>query len=104
MGNDNNAFSDIWDKMNVERRIEQSEREIRYASRRAEKLAAREKVEETAIKLCGVIEAALGKEHSPNDLAALAAALSGAATAMQVAENYAESMPIYGSGIGYCAV
>lgn len=104
MANDNNVFSDIWDKMNVERRIEQSEREIRYASRRAEKLAAREKVEGAAIKLCGAIESALEEEHSPNDLAALAAALSGAVTVMHMAENYAESMPIYGSGIGYCAV
>lgn len=104
MGNDNSDFTDIWEKMNEVRRLEQSEREIRYTSRRSEKLDMRRKVEKTAIKLCGAIEAALEEEHSPNDLAALAAALGGAVTAMHMAENYAESMPMYGSGIGYCAV
>lgn len=104
MANDNNAFSDIWDKMNEARRLEQTEREIRYASRRSEKIAVREKVEGAAIKLCGAIEAALEKEHSPNDIAALAAALGGVAAAMHAAESYAESMPMYSGGIGYCAV
>lgn len=103
MGNDNNAFSDIWGKMNEDRKLEQTEREIRCA-RRSEKLAVRGRVEGTAIKLCDAIETELEKEHSPNDLAALAAALGGAVTAMHMAENYAESMPMYGSGISYCAV
>lgn len=105
MSNDNSAFSDIWGKMNEERRLEQTEREIRYASRRSEKLAIRRRVEESALKLCGVIDAALEEEHTPNDLAALAAALCSATTAMQVAENYAESMPFYSGGVGgLCAV
>lgn len=93
MANDNNnAFSDIWGKMNEAQRINREEREIRYASRRSEKIAVREKVEGTAIKLCGAIEAALDEERGPNDIAALAAALSGMAAAMHAAESYAESI------------
>lgn len=104
--NSGNGFGEIWDKMNEERRIEQAEREMRYAERKNAKIKSRETIERTAEKLCAVIETALEKEQSPNDLAALAAALSGVAAALHAAENYAESMPIYGigSGIGYCAV
>lgn len=104
--NSGNGFSEIWDKMNEERRIEQSEREIRYAGRRNAKIKSREAVERTAEKLCTAIETALEKEQSPNDLAALAAAPSGVATAMHAAESYAESIPMYGIGScsGFCAV
>lgn len=52
--------------------------------------------------VCGVIDAALEKEHAADDLAALAAALCSVTTAMQVAENYAESMPLHVYD-GFCA-
>lgn len=106
MGNNNEAgFEEIWNKLNEDRRIEQSEREIRYVERRNAKIKSREAIERTAGKLCAAIDTALEKEQTPSELAALAAAVGSIAMAIHAAENYAESMPMYGSGFGgFCAV
>lgn len=102
MGNDNNSVFDILNQLNGVRQTEQLEREIRYASRKNAKGKNRQNIEQIAEKLCTAIAHELEEEHTPNDLATLAAALSGAATALQIAENYAESMPIHGYD-GFCA-
>lgn len=102
MSNDSSSVSDILSKINDERRAEQLEREIRYASRKGIKIKNRQNIEQTAEKLCAAITQALEEERSPSELAILAAALGSAATAMQMAETYAESMPIHGYD-GFCA-
>lgn len=102
MSNDNNSVSDILNKINDERQAAQLEREIRYASRKGVKVKNRQNIEQIAEKLCAEITHALEEERTPSELAALAAALGGAVTAMQIAETYAESMPLHGYD-GFCA-
>lgn len=106
MGNKNNdGIASIFEKIDEAHKVDAIERMARYAGRKAEKCAAREKFEDTAIKLRGAVDAALETEHSPEELAALAAALLNAAMAMHSAEIYAEFAPMDAGALGIsCAV
>lgn len=105
MDNENNVsniWSEIFGKQAEERRLQESEREIRYAERRKDKYAHRQRIEQAAAKICAMIEVEAEKpEHSPNDIALLAAALNHVTTAVHATENYAESMPYTSLSIGY---
>lgn len=104
MSNDNSNF-DYGDLARMlreseeERKIAQAEAQIRYQERKNQKEAHRRKVEEAAMKICDMIAAA-PEPQKPEEITALAAALSHAATAMHAAENYAESRPYYGYAPG----
>lgn len=101
MSNSNDGydfFRQYMEKENEERRIQQEENQIRYASRRAEKMKYRCQIEEAAGKICDMInaEAEKGAEsRKPEGITALAAALAHASMALQTAEGYAESRPFY---------
>lgn len=91
-------------KMEEERKIQQAEMEIRYLGRKKQKEEYRERIENAALKICDMIEAA-PEAQRPEEITALAAALSHAATAMHAAENYAESRPYFGASLGgFCTV
>lgn len=104
MSSSNNAydfFKKYMEQENEERKLREEENQIRYASRRAEKIAYRRRIEEAAGKICDmvIVEAAKGPENrKPEEIAALAAALNHATVAMNAAENYAESRPYYSVG------
>lgn len=106
MGSNDLNFSDTFAKMEEERKIAQAELEFHYADRRKEKLEKRAMIERTAERICAAVNGALDKENSPDELAALSAALCSAATALQITENYAESMPItnYRSSLACCSL
>lgn len=105
----NNNDSDFgfaaWDPRSIlnefheENRIRQQEAQTRYQDRKNQKEAHRRKVEDAALKICDMIAAA-PEPQRPEEIAALAAALSHTATAMHAAENYAESRPYYGYALG----
>ena len=95
---------DILAKIDEERRIQEQERQIRYAQRKQQKQEHRRAFESAAMKICAAVEKATegGTDQiDPEELVKLAAALSHAGTAMQAMETYAEYMP-YGGG--FCAV
>ena len=87
-----------------ERRLQAEEFQIRYEERKRQKREHRRMIESTAVNICKAVEKAAEKadELPPEDLATLAAALNGAAMAMQTAEQYAEFTPYYSGG--FCAV
>lgn len=104
MSNDNFNFSHdevvrMLRESEEERKLAQQEAQIRYQERKDQKEAHRRKVEDAALKICDMIVAAPELQR-PEEIAALAAALSHAATAMHAAENYAESRPYYGYALG----
>ena len=98
---DNSNPMEMLSKMEEERKMQQAEMEIRYLGRKKQKEEYRESIENAAMKICGMIDAA-PEAKRPEEIVALAAALSHAATAMHAVENYAESRPYFGVGLGYC--
>lgn len=103
--NSNNIWAEIFGKQEEERRIKEAEREIHYTERKKEKHLHRQCIEDSVEKICAMIDKESKKsEHSPNDIALLAAALSHVATAMHAAENYAEYVPHTSFSLGSCAV
>lgn len=104
MSNSNDSydfFRQYMEKENEERRIQEEENQIRYASRRAEKMKYRQQIEEAAGKICDMVnaEAEKGAEgRKPEEITALAAALVHTSMALQTAEGYAESRPFYSGG------
>ena len=104
MSNDNLNFSHeevvrMLRESEEERKLAQQEAQIRYQERKNQKEAHRQKMEAAALKICDMIAAA-PEPQRPEEIAALAAALSQTATAMHAAENYAESRPYYGYALG----
>lgn len=98
------------EKENEERKIREEENQIRYASRREVKIGYRRRIEEAAGRICDMVNAEAEKPsegRTPEEIAALAAALAHAAAALQTAEGYAESRPFYGGSYalegGFCA-
>lgn len=101
---DNFNPMDVFNKMEEDRKMQQAEMEIRYLGRKKQKEEYRRSIENAAMKICGMIETA-PEAQRPEEITALAAALSHAATAMHAAENYAESRPYFGASLGgFCAV
>ena len=104
MSNSNDAydlFKKYMDQENEERKRREEENQIRYASRRTEKMAHRHRIEEAAGKICDMVIAEAGKGmdgRKPEEITALAAALVHASMALQTSEGYAESRPFYSSG------
>ena len=111
MNDNNDAYSmmqKIFKEQEEERKIAEAEFQMRYADRKKEKLEYRRRIESAAMKICDLIDAAVDetdKTCKPEEIVALAAALSHASTAMHAAENYGESRPYYSSGFGLgCSV
>lgn len=76
------------------------ETEARYLQRKQQKEEHRARIEAASMKLCSMIEAA-PEPQKPEEITALAAALSHITMAMHAAENYAEYRPLTGCGIGF---
>ena len=87
-----------------ERRIRAEEFQIRYEERKRQKKAQRDRIEAAAAKLCQAAEKAADNANTltPEELVQISAALNHAATAMQMAEQYAEYTSYYTGG--FCAV
>ena len=95
---------DILAKIDEERRIQEQERQIRYAERKRQKQEHRRAFENAAMKICAAVEKATeggADQIDLEELVKLAAALNHAGTAMQAMETYTEYMPHSG---GFCAV
>ena len=95
---------DFFARIDEDRRIQEQERQIRYADRKRQKTEHRHAFENAAMKICAAVGKATedgADQIDPEGLVKLAAALNHAGTAMQAMENYAEYMP-YGGG--FCAV
>lgn len=93
-------FAKMLRESEEERKLEQQEMQIRYRERKLQKEENRRRAEEAAMKIVGMIDAA-PEPQKPEEIAALAAALSHVTMAMHAAENYAEYRPITGSGLGF---
>ena len=105
MSNENEGFAlGFFKDIEEERRLQAEEFQIRYAARKRQKQSHRDMIESAATKILSAAEKAAEKadELPPEELATLAAALNGAAMAMQTAEQYAEFAPYYSGG--FCAV
>lgn len=108
MANDENSglglFKNIFEQQEEERRLRAEEFQIRYEERKRKKREYRNMIENSAINICEAAEKAAehADELPPEELARLAAAINGAALAMQAAEQYAEYTPYYNGG--FCAV
>lgn len=95
---------DFFARIDEERRMQEQERQIRYADRKRQKVEHRRAFENAAMKICAAVEKATeeGADRiDPEELVKLAEALNHAGTAMQAMEIYTEYMPYSG---GFCAV
>lgn len=104
MSNEENMAIGFFKSYEDERRMQAEEFQIRYAERRRQKQNHRDMLESAAVSIYKAVGKAAEKadELSPEELDKLAAALNGAALAMQTAEQYAEYTP-YHTG-GFCAI
>lgn len=104
MSNGEDMALGFFQSIEDERRLQAEEFQIRYAERKRQKLNHRDMIESAAANIYKAAGKAAEKadELPPEELAKLAAALSGAALAMQTAEQYAEYTPYYTGG--FCAV
>lgn len=93
---------DFLQKMEEEKKLQQAMEKAEYMSRKQQKEEHRARIEAAAMKLCSMIEAA-PEPQKPEEITALAAALSHITMAMHAAENYAEYRPLTGYGIGFGA-
>lgn len=100
MADGENMALGFFKSIEEDRRLQAEEFQIRYAERKRQKQSNRDIIESTAVHICKAAEKAAEKadELPPEELAKLAAALNGAAMAMQTAEQYAEFAPYYSGG------
>lgn len=91
---------DFLQKMEEEKKLQQAMEKAEYMSRKQQKEEHRARIEAAALKLCGMIEAS-PEPQKPEEITALAAALSHITMAMHAAENYAEYRPLTGSVLGF---
>lgn len=84
-------------KMQEEQRKAEKESQQKYIPRREAKVEHRRRIESTAMKLCGLIDAAVASEEpgefKPEEITVLAAALNNLAVALHSAESCAEYQP-----------